>query len=607
MAKWEFEDVPGKFVQQNPTQRDQFNNDEVDLAEALVREVIQNSTDATDESGPVKVCFSVRDLNAADAAALRKNFESLRPHLKQCGVSDAAMDAGATRVLVIEDFATHGLTGDTAAADSQNFYNFWRVHGDSGKRGNSGGRWGLGKLVFSSSSEARAFFGLTVRAGDAGPLLMGQAVLKSHQIGGKRHPAHGFWFTDRGPSPDDFQLPITDATAIAEFKALMGVTRDMQPGLSVIVPYLRANISEKTIIEAVLNNYYFPILAGRLTVEVGSVVINQKSFHSVAAAQPPGKSAPIALGFVEGVSAKLSGTPQFTASSTLNGKGVTDKMFTAEQLEEMKAAFRSGKLLQVRVPVGLKRISGEEVTSHVDLYLQSLPEGAKPFCLYARGSITVPGETRFFAGIQAYGAMVANHKGVTDFLGDAENPAHTNWIGSAEKLADRWKSPADVIRRIRYALTDLHGIVGEKVEHEDRNALLDLFSLVDAARSSSGAKKKRNQKMKKKIEPREKAISIKPRKGGFEVVAGPGAAKWSYPKKIRIRMAYDTMVGNPFSAHSKYDFDLTKNEIEFETESATVKADSAHAIIVSVTAPDFSIAGTGFDANRDIVVDARAA
>lgn len=605
MATWEFENVPANFVQQNPTQRDQFNNDEVDLAEALVREVIQNSTDADDEVGPVKVCFTVREFDASETSELRKYCEPLKPHLLQCGVSADAIDAPTARVLVVEDFGTFGLTGDPATTDPSHFCNFWRVHGGSGKGGASGGRWGLGKLVYSSSSEIRAFFGMTVREGDEGPLLMGQAVLKNHRIGTKSHPAHGFWFEERGP--DQIQLPVTSAATISAFRSLMKPARDKEPGLSVFVPYLRANIDEQAIIDAVLRNYYFPILAGRLSVEVGSVSIDQRTFHKVAESRPKGKSGiSIALDFVEAVSSQLEAAPEFTASSPLNLKGVNEAMFTPEEQEAMKATFRAGKLLHVRVPVNLRKISGVGVSSHIDLYLRALPEGSNPFALYARGSITVPGETRFFAGIQAYGAMVAADKGVTDFLGDAENPAHTNWIASAEKLAERWKSPADAVKRIRYALADLYSIVGEQVEHEDRNALLDLFSLVDAARSPGGAKK-RNKKPKVKIEPREKALSIRGRKGGFEVIAGPGATKWKFPKKIRIRVAYDTMIGNPFTAHSRFDFDLTKGEIEIEAKDAAVEPYKPNIIVATVTGPEFAISGTGFGDTRDIVVDARAA
>ncbi len=121
MANWEFEEVPARFVQQNPTQRDQFNNDEVGLAEALVREVIQNSTDARAGPDPVKVCFTVHTVPPQDVKRLSALFSALRPHLNECGVSDTALDASTARLLVVEDFGTKGLTGNPGQTDGQNF------------------------------------------------------------------------------------------------------------------------------------------------------------------------------------------------------------------------------------------------------------------------------------------------------------------------------------------------------------------------------------------------------------------------------------------------------------------------------------------------------
>lgn len=604
MATWQFDDVKKSQVDQDPTQRDQFNNDEVGLAEALVREVIQNSTDAAAGDGPVKVVFAVRTLEAASAQMLRGMFETLRPHLEECGVPLAPLLAASARILVIEDFGTKGLTGKTDDLDNDNFRNFWRRHGRSGKGGTSGGRWGLGKLVYSSSSTLSAFFGLTVRTSDAEPLILGQAVLRNHELNGHRHPAHGFWFSDRGA--DDIQLPVNDTAVVSEFRALAGVVRQMQPGLSLVVPYLKANITNEALTEAVIRNYYFPILAGKLVVEVDGVLIDRKTFHAVAAEFAKTHSGQtIALPFVEAVSKEMGQTPAIIANAPPGAKGITEKMFSAEQIEEMKTTYREGHLLGVRIPLGLKRHGGQSVPTHIDLFLQSLPDGQKPFALFVRGSITVPGEVRYFAGTQALGAMIAHHKDVVEFLGDAENPAHTNWIASAEKLTQRWES-AGAVKRIRYALSELYGLIAEQVAREDENALIDLFSLIDKSRSSAGPKK-RSKKPDIKVEPREKAISIKGRNGGFEIVAGPGAAKWSFPKRIRIRIAYDTMTGNPFTAHSKYDFDLTKNEISIEAKDATVEAQSSYVLVASVTGPDFSIGGVGFDDNRDLVVDARTA
>ena len=42
MPDWNFEERDPRYIEQELTQRDQFNNDEVTLAEAIVREVIQS-------------------------------------------------------------------------------------------------------------------------------------------------------------------------------------------------------------------------------------------------------------------------------------------------------------------------------------------------------------------------------------------------------------------------------------------------------------------------------------------------------------------------------------------------------------------------------------
>ena len=50
--EWYFRDISDDPSEKELTQQDQFNNDEVALAEALVRETIQNSTDAGANTAP---------------------------------------------------------------------------------------------------------------------------------------------------------------------------------------------------------------------------------------------------------------------------------------------------------------------------------------------------------------------------------------------------------------------------------------------------------------------------------------------------------------------------------------------------------------------------
>jgi hypothetical protein len=367
---------------------------------------------ALDNDIPVKVRFSIHEISPVDVKQFRGQFSALRPHLLACKINVWEIDEKKPRVLVIEDFATKGLTGDPGSLDGGNFHSFWRRHGKSGKTGRAGGRWGLGKLVYSTSSDIRCFFGLTVQAGKTDPLLMGQAVLSNHEINSKKYVAHGFWFGSR--NADGMQMPVNDKAFIDVFRKQVGITRTTQSGLSLAIPFFNDKITEEVIVRGVVGNYYFPILAGRLVVEVGSTVIDAKSFGTVAK----------------------------------------------------------------------KTMIGE--------------------------------------------------KDIVSFLGDAENPAHTTWSGTAEKLTANWRSPGQVLKFLRYALWDLYTIVSDQGDRKDEDALIDFFSLEDPAKSES-RKKGKNTGVPPDLTPKEKAFRIQKRgNGGFAIVPGPGVVNWEFPKSIRV-------------------------------------------------------------------------
>jgi hypothetical protein len=605
MPEWNFEQRDPRYIEQELTQRDQFNNDEVSLAEAIVREVIQNSADAALDSAPVKVRFSIHEISPIAVEQFRQRFSTLRPHLVACGINAWEIDEKKPRMLVIEDFATKGLTGDPGSLDGGNFHCFWRRHGKSGKTGRAGGRWGLGKLVYSTSSDIRCFFGLTVQTGKTEPLLMGQAVLANHEIGNKKYVAHGFWFGSR--NADGMQMPEKDPAFIDAFKKQVGVSRTTQSGLSLVIPFVNGNITEEVIIRGVIGNYYFPILAGRLVVEVGSVVIDAKSFGTVAKQTMIGaKDNPDRYSFVEQVSARLSNEPAFEATFSSTAKSLAADQFDEAQVSRMKECYGRGELVHVRMPVRLRRKDGEESISSVDLFMKPPPENSKPFVLFARGSITVPGESRYFGGANAYGAFVASQEDIVSFLGDAENPAHTTWSGTAEKLTANWRNPGQALKRLRYALWDLYTIVSDQGDRKDEDALIDFFSLPDHAKSES-RKKGINIGVPPDLSPSEKAFRIQKRgQGGFAIVPGPGVVNWEFPKSIRVRVAYDVLGANPFSKHSPLDFDLAGKEIDVETTKVDFTTPEANVLELSVTSPEFLLEAKGFDTNRDLVVDAKA-
>lgn len=601
MISWQFETLPPALIEQEPTQRDQFNNDEVLLAEALVREAIQNSFDARDDKeAPAKVRFALIDLDDSATAQLAAYIESLRPHLGACGVDTDPVDQKTGRVLLVEDFNTIGLTGSTDSKDGDHFHSFWRRHGISGKSGRLGGRWGLGKLVYSSSSQVRAFFGITIRSGETDPLLMGQAVLKNHRIGGTEHPPHGFWFEDRGPG--GIQLPIRDGQFIAAFCEVVGTERGDDSGLSIVVPYPNPDLTETAMLRAAVKHYYYPILAGALVVEVGSSTVSSANIAEIAASLD---ELDLPIEFASAVQTQRSNAPQAVAINAIGTSGLTESDFSPEALTNLRSDFQNREMIHVEAPVRLSSKADGQADTHIRLFLQ-LPAVSNDSCaLFIRGSLTVPGEgKKNFGGVPAYGALVAADPPVEAFLGDAENPAHTSWDPHTEKLTASWKNPYNSLRAIRSALKSLYQLVAEEAEQEDQDALIDFFSLVDHS-PSGGTKRKRTPKKVGPIQPREVFLNVQPRSGGFVIAPGAGAASRTYPVRLRVRLAYDMLGADPFKRFSPFDFDL-KKDIGLELENAEAEFAKPNIAIVTLQSADFRIAASGFDANRDLLVEARA-
>ena len=243
-----FREVSPGEVEQELTQKDQFNTDSVPLAATLVRESIQNSTDARVESpgNHAEIRISFKSPDASNAPFWRKIFRPLRSHLEASGVDASTLDLDTPNFLVIEDFGTTGLIGSFENKDDQNFNDFWRRVGRSHKGGSKGGSWGLGKLVFPISSELRSFFGLTVRHDDvARRLLMGQTILTTHRLNNVDYVPHGF-FADHDTK--GFQRPVLDQDFVRIFSSAVGFTRENEPGLSIAIPFPRPELTAEKLI-----------------------------------------------------------------------------------------------------------------------------------------------------------------------------------------------------------------------------------------------------------------------------------------------------------------------------------------------------------------------
>ncbi|SFB69136.1 hypothetical protein SAMN05216321_101157 [Cupriavidus sp. OV038] len=601
--------IPRAEVDQGITQRDQFNSDEFPIRETLVREPHQNSLDGRSKlfTGPVTTRIRLVEPSADNASYWSELLEPLRPHLAASRLDMTGVELSMPRILLIEDFGTTGLLGDPNDKDELNFSDFWRRFGLSHKKGGAAGRWGLGKLVFSSASSIGTFFGLTIRADDPSGerLLMGQAVLNNHKIGTLNYAPHVF-FAVR--ADDGFQLPSRDPSTIEAFRKAAGITRTKEPGLSIAVLCLREGLEPTKLMPHVITNYFFPILTGRLVVEMGDKKIDSASFAELAESHGGPELADGSLiRFIRLVDAARSIAPGTSLGSDWIKHGVATSLTEAE-LKHVRSSFGAGELVNVRAPVELRRKDGAILQTYVDAYLQAAPEPSKGQALYVRGDITIPGESRSFRGRKTMAALLASDTSIVEFLGDSENPAHTRWVGSADKLTAKWSRAGEKVSAIKRLLNDLNDIVTEAETQIDEDALIEFFSIPTRVSPDVDIRPKPVPRPSPPPAPppaKPRAFNVTPRSGGFVIRGNPDAIV-PVPYQIRVVAAYGVRRGNPFKRHKPQDFDFRgSGSIAATATGATWHATEPNTILVDVASPDFKFEATGFDTERDLELNVR--
>lgn len=601
--RWYFRDISDDPSEKELTQQDQLNNDEVALTEALVRETIQNSTDAQAVSAePVRVRFAITSpKREEDRLFLNRLVDDVAPHLAACGIGRPTPNE-ANRLLVVEDFGTTGLTGSVDEKDNGQFSGFWRRFGRSNKAGTKGGRWGLGKLVFPSASSVRIVFGLTRRWNESDAWLMGQAVLKNHDIDGREKDSVGFWCRSDAARKG---IPTNDAGLCRALSEAAGFTRNNEAGLSLAIPFIQSDITSENILIATVRNYYFPIITGRLKVLVDDVEVEARTFDGIAASLPAGAISQSTLDFVRQLQRRWDNAPDAVIPPGWQKDGISGELLGTDLTNDLRDKFKSGNMLSIRAPLLLRNRTGENQKTHIDLFIKATKPGERAQTIVVRGAITVPTEGRRANLVDSYAALVATDDAVSRLLGDAENPAHTQWNERAEKLRLGWDRGGMALRRIRAALHELHELVSDKIERDDPFALLDFFSIPKSDRSDSSHKPSVGRPVDLPP-PTPKAFKIHKRAGGFAIVPGPGIDTTEFPLTIRVRCAYDVLTGNPFKRFSDLDFSFFGGNIDITKKGANCWPNEPNEIDVRVEAPDFSVEVSGFDRNRDLIIEAQA-
>ena len=583
------------------------------ITDALVREAIQNSLDAAAEE-KIVVRFA---LARADDSAKSRYLRDLWPHVAAAHDTRSAVPrlGDPLRYLVVEDEGTRGLEGDPGQYEDDDgtgarndFYYFWRNVGRSRKESTDRGRWGLGKTIFAAASRLNAFFGLTTRRSDKLSLLMGQAVLRIHRVDDQRYRPYGYL----GRHEDAFSLPLADPTSLGEFSSAFELRRS-GPGLSIVIPFPDESITREQLLESVLHHYFHPLLAGRLEVQIeqdGSSIrlVKEQLESEIRRREQLRPLLPVVQLARWGIDPEPEAGGTLSAPPVGRAPKLTEDLFADAELERLRLRYDEGRRIALDLRVGIEPAGGSPKEATFQLLMQRDAEGGRGEGYFVRQGITVenpkaprPRGVRWI--------LVASDPVLSSFLGDAENPAHTEWQRSSPKFKEKYRLGPSTLDFVRAVPKNVASLLSRPAKGRDPDLLRDIFSLsTDAAFSTPHRPEpgpEGDEETTIEIAPRELngngSLALSRVRTGFRLRGRVGNGG---SRRLEVLAAYQVLRGNPFRRYSPLDFRMDKT-IAVKPHGARIVARQGNRLELDIEDPEFEVLVTRFDENRDVLVRVR--
>ena len=607
---WHFQPLAPGYTVREPIAEAFFASDAVsEPGEALVREGVQNSLDATLPGckTSVRISLSIENENL-DWHEASPYFAGASAHYTADGNGLRKEDLPGKNepraVLIFEDFGTCGLQGDPATPypprerGENNFFHFFRAEGLSDKEPGKRGSWGLGKDTFFRASRVNTVFGLTVRHDDGHRLLMGKAVLKSHWVG-DNYCQDGYFGvrSDNG----NVVMPIESHADIEQFQKAFRLERRNDPGLSIVVPWFDPEVTEHALLQAVIKNYSYAILSGDLDVIVETAGIETwlEKENLLEEAQKFSEQIDLLPAIELAVWAQsdesTAGRHTLTMTDPARGWRWEKSLFGDDLLKVIDGQLKGQERIAIRVPVTVRKKDNEPAESYFDVYMVNENSNDRLRPVFIRDGIVIADvRAPFLRGIRAL--VISDDAPISEFLRQSENPSHTIWQG--QQVKNDYMSGVGDLRFVMESVRQIYELVAAEDKEEDRRLLADIFPMPGTGNAGGGVPPPLSPP------PQPSRFIISPAQGGFSV--GPGTAPISAGSQAEISVAYDVRRGSAKSQYRATDFQLNAPPIQYRCEGAEVIAAGDNRMTVRITDPGgFRLTVTGFDPNRQIYVDVR--
>ena len=395
----------------------------------LAREAIQNSVDAG-SGGKVEVRFRASVVKgtkkeafvqAADLGSIAERSEELMLSEPNC-LTTLGKSQKELRLLYVEDYNAVGLSGDPHDKGS-NFYRLLLSLGDRSKsrtaQGSTGGSYGFGKSVYSSSSAIQTIFAYTrFKDGKTERVrLFGCGYFVSHDY--KKQPYSGRAWLGMPEKKDDKGRVVVDpveGSEADELAAKLGFTlrKDGELGTSILIVDAAVDIKA---IERGIEDWWWP----RLIENKLDVVIQDADGVNH---YPKPKKNPAIKPFIEAYDVAVG---RAVAKSGVHKLAIFNK----------ESGLDMGRCGFVVVPLDT---SGNQVVSPERINSVALIRG--PLMVVAYHAVSQ-------ANPAIVGAYVApDEDEVEKVLRKSEPPAHDRWDPDSTNLRDENHKAKDIVTSI---------------------------------------------------------------------------------------------------------------------------------------------------------------
>ncbi len=580
--QWEFEKYgPGSTLQDSSS--DKFFK-EAPEAESLVREFVQNSLDAAEGEKPVRIVIKKVDLVNKDfIEQLRQNWpkekplskdvvtpylSGLRKHLSACGIK---AEKSNIRFVVLEDFNTTGLDGD-------NLMGFF-LRDNITSKDHGGGSHGIGKAIFSASSEINTFFGYSIY-GNNETVLQGRAVLKTHELENDEYRPFG-----------NLEIDAEDEEHNDFIERIFTRQRN-EKGLSVAIPY--CDVELKDIEESCLRQCYLPICQGRLEIRVGNKEFNKQNLLNHIGTPPAVnlvmdyKTAP--------EDRKIK--DQVTQSDWRGIKEVAPPLF--ERIKE-EADQEQSFFIELEVELPIK--NGMSEYGKVEVLIKKTDEDQRPNIDFWRDDLLITNARRRGLPKGFSTVVMITDNPLSDLLRGLEDPGHTKWETGviASDVTEKYRYIRDLVDFVKRFPIELINRIKKPPLNLDEN-----FFAVYFPASSSGSTPnetgvdgaKRGGQDTGVIVSKLQDFNYIPKQKGFTLKL---KKRENHLDTVTVEVAYGTNIGDPFKNYDRRDF-IFGEDIKLSCKHGKRISCDGNNAVYEIKSGDFRLSMTGFDPDRELKI-----